>query len=107
MGVLKNLFAFFIGMALVLFFYYYLRIPIIPAVSIYAISNLFKNDSKRSRVVFIIIATFLSTTLYTLNAFGLFKERSLLSAVFEFITACAILGAGILNCWAHKEFKDL
>lgn len=99
----KNALAFLISLALLLFFYYMIRIPLLPAISIAACSQLFASDNKvdRGRIVPVILITIIAVLLYTMNAIASITHYpgngNILGIVFDFITAWACLGTGILN----------
>lgn len=101
MGIIKNFLAFLIGLVLLLLFYYYVSIPIIPCISVHATSNLFTNNSVKSRIFLIIIISLIGIYFYTansvlsiihypnyLNIFGIILE---FITAFSFFTACVTL----------------
>lgn len=97
MGILKNTFAFIIGTVMIFLFYYLVSVPVIPCISIYAIALLFANNSKKSRIMFVIIGAIIGTYFYGMNAILSIKYYpnylNILGIVLEFITALAFIVA--------------
>lgn len=109
MGLLKNFFAFIIGIVMIFLFYYLISIPVIPCISIYAIALLFSNSNIKSRIIFIIIGTIIGAYCYGMNAFLSIKYYpeylNILGIIFELITALSFIGAAIIIISAFKNEK--
>lgn len=68
-GFLKCVFSFCVGVVLILVFYYYVSIPIIPCISIHLIASLLNDGTFHSlRRFFVIIGTLLGIACYLGNA---------------------------------------
>lgn len=109
MEIIKNFLAFIIGLILLLLFYYYVSIPIIPCISVYATSNLFANNSIKSRVFLIIIISLIGIYFYTANAILSIvhypKYLNIFGIILEFITVFSFLTACITLVKAWKKSK--
>lgn len=107
MGFIKNLFAFIIGCVLLLLFYQFVNIPILPYISIYAISILFGNGNIKSRMFFIVIGTIIGTYLYGMDAILSIKYYpkylNILGIILEFVTAISILSTGVMHYGLYKQ----
>ena len=111
MGILKNIFAFLIGIGLLLFFYYHISIPIIPSLSIYPIMLLFENNSLKTRFLFVLLGTIIGVYIYSANAIlsiiNYPKYLKIIGIILEIVNVFAILTTGITFLQLlYKEIKN-
>lgn len=98
---MRSFFAFLIGLVLILLFYYFVSIPILPCVSIFAAALLFVANDRhmRLRMGFIIALTIIAIWIYLNNAISMIRfypqYGNVLAIIFEFITVLSFVGAGI------------
>lgn len=109
MGIIKNFFAFVIGICMILVFYYYVSIPIIPCLSIHAIALLFENNSTKSRIAFIVIGTIFGMICYGTNAILSIiyypKDLTIIGIILEFINVYAFFTAAFTLIYGMLKFK--
>ncbi|WP_258107028.1 hypothetical protein [Christensenella minuta] len=98
---MRSLFAFLIGLGLLLLFYYFISIPILPCVSIFAAALLFVANDRhmRLRMGFIVSLTVIAIWIYLNNAISMIRfypqYGSVLAVILEFITIFAFVGVGV------------
>lgn len=96
---IKSSFAFCVGVVLIVIFYYYVHIPVLPCISVQLIA-LFLNDDKCRffRRLFVIIGALLGIACYLGNAILSIiyfpAYSNVFGIIFDFITAFAFLSAG-------------
>ncbi len=96
---MKSFFAFCVGVVLVLIFYYYVSIPVIPCISVHLIALLL-NDGNCCffRRLFVVIGSLLGIICYLMNAILSIVHfpaySNVFGIIFDFITAFAFLSAG-------------
>lgn len=107
MNFIKNIFAFIIGMVALVLFVHFIRIPILPCIYVYIITNLFENDNLKSRRFFVLIGSLIGLFIYSYNAIASIiyypKYLNVIGIIFEFITAFSILTASIFNYSILKQ----
>ena len=105
----KSLFAFCVGVVLILVFYYYVHIPVIPCISIYLIAVFLADEKCRVfRMFFVIIGALLGIVCYSGNAILSIVHfpdyLNVLGIFFSFITAFAFLSAGFTYFLGLKNY---
>lgn len=102
MDILKSIFAFFVGLIVLLLFYYLVSIPIIPGISIYVACLLFTNTTNSGRKVrtfLIFLLMVIGIIIYGNNTFMMFKYRpeygNWLAIILEALTTLSIFSAWV------------
>ena len=109
---MKSFGAFLIGLGALYLFYTFIYIPILPIACIYLTALLFVGTDRNlvARRTFIIIITVISVCLYLYNAIGSIvyypQYGNVLGIVFDFITAFALLGSGIVMAISATRAKN-
>ena len=109
MSVLKSILAFVLSIAVILFCYYHVSIPILPCVAIYIFMPFVDNRTGRFHSVLVWLAALAGAYLYGANAVLSIIHYPQYLTVFgicaEFLTAFAFIGAAIINASAARYNK--
>lgn len=105
---IKSIFAFIVGIALILLCYYHVHIPVLPSVSIYPIALFLADEKCRSfRKFFVIIGTLVGIACYLGNAILSIiyfpNYLNVFGIILEFVTTFAFISAGYTLFTALRE----
>jgi len=111
MNFFKSIVAFIIGLVLLLLFYYYVSIPLIPAIAIYASATLFLDNRNKNgiRIFFVLILSLIGLAIYGANTYLTIVNYpdfgNIFSIIFGVVNVLAIFGAGVANIFGLRFDK--
>lgn len=100
MSFLKSIAAFIISLALTIFIYNYISIPIVPAMAIHCCALLFADDKYKFRYFLVVILAIVGVYLYGFNVYYSIafypQYRTIIGIIIDIANIFSIIGAAML-----------